>query len=343
MHAREALDWFSREVADKLPARRKYVIIPDNTMKNEVTNLEFIKFENWVQQKSFQRGLRRLYRKKHVPRFQSCLAHAKSWISILISDIIELVTLDLENAIVRFGDENHRGKFVQQKDGIPQGSHTSVFLATISAIFIEQKQWAAAFSNISQALCAHELRLLRIRWVDDLYSVWVKRTPFTEEQKLIVHDQIFESYRPFGMKKEKEEIFVGLQMFVQNPTDALNFCMATRTRAEIESGAAKLPHSISNMSLSQRKGLIKGWIMRAVDCASSVQMLNQSLKCVFRELCSLRYPRKLFRQVLHDLSRRYVVLSDATRLSSTWEIEIGSEDWHLFQCTIVRNLSHCWK
>ena len=97
------------------------------------------------------------------------------------------------------------------------------------------------------------------------------------------------------------------------------------------------------MSLSQRKGLIKGWIMRAVDCASSVQMLNQSLKCVFRELCSLRYPRKLFRQVLHDLSRRYVVLSDATRLSSTWEIEIGSEDWHLFQCTIVRNLSHCWK
>ena len=83
--------------------------------------------------------------------------------------------------------------------------------------------------------------------------------------------------------------------------------------------------------------------MRAVDCASSVQMLNQSLKCVFRELCSLRYPRKLFRQVLHDLSRRYVVLSDATRLSSTWEIEIGSEDWHLFQCTIVRNLSHCWK
>ena len=83
--------------------------------------------------------------------------------------------------------------------------------------------------------------------------------------------------------------------------------------------------------------------MRAVDCASNVQMLNQSLKCVFRELCSLRYPRKLFRQVLHDLSRRYVVLSDATRLSSTWEIEIGSEDWHLFQCTIVRNLSHCWK
>ena len=97
------------------------------------------------------------------------------------------------------------------------------------------------------------------------------------------------------------------------------------------------------MSLSQRKGLIKGWIMRAVDCASSVQMLNQSLKCVFRELCSLRYPRKLFRQVLHDLSRRYVVLSDATRLSSTWEIEIGSEDWHLFQCTIVQLVSPPWK
>ena len=78
-------------------------------------------------------------------------------------------------------------------------------------------------------------------------------------------------------------------------------------------------------------------------CASSVQMLNQSLKCVFRELCSLRYPRKLFRQVLHDLSRRYVVLSDATRLSSTWEIEIGSEDWHLFQCTIVQTLFPLWK
>ena len=103
--------------------------------------------------------------------------------------------------------------------------------------------------------------------------------------------------------------------------------------SEIESGAAKLPqlpHSISNMSLSQRKGPIKGWIMRAVDCASSVEILNCSLKCVFRELCSLHYLVKLFRQVLHDLSRRYLILSEAARLSSTWEQRIGTENWHLF-------------
>ena len=106
-------------------------------------------------------------------------------------------------------------------------------------------------------------------------------------------------------------------MFLKNPTNALRFCMSTRTRAEIESGATKLPHSISTMSLSQRKGLIKGWVLRAVDCASSVDILNCSLKCVFRELCSLHYPVKLFRQVLHDLSRRYLILSEAARLSST--------------------------
>ena len=88
--------------------------------------------------------------------------------------------------------------------------------------------------------------------------MWVKRDDFSDEHKQIVHDQIYESYRPFGMKKEREDIFVGLRMFVENPTNALRFCMSTRTRAEIESGVAKLPHSISNMSLSQRKGLLKG-------------------------------------------------------------------------------------
>ena len=116
------------------------MIFLDSRLKNEVTNLEYINLENWVQQKSFQGGLRRFYRKKHVPRLQSCPAYGKGWISIIISDIISLVTLDLEHAIVRFGDENNRGKFVKQKEATLQGSHTSVFLATISAILIEQKQ-----------------------------------------------------------------------------------------------------------------------------------------------------------------------------------------------------------
>ena len=69
--------------------------------------------------------------------------------------------------------------------------------------------------------------------------------------------------------------------------------------------------------------------MRAVDCASSAEILNCSLKCVLRELCSLHYPVKLFREVFHDLSRRYLILSDADRLSSTWEQQIGSEDWQI--------------
>ena len=173
--------------------------------------------------------------------------------------------------------------------------------------------------------------------------MWVKRDDFSDEQKQLVHNQIYESFRPFGMKKEREDIVLGLRMFVENPTNALRFCMSTRTRAEIESGAAKWPHSISNMILSQRKGLIKGGIMRAVDCASSMEILNCSLTCAFRELCSLQYPVKLFRQVLHDFFRRYLFLSDAARLSSTWEQQIGSEDWHLFQCTIVQLVSLLWK
>ena len=80
-------------------------------------------------------------------------------------------------------------------------SYTSVFLATISAIFIEQKEWAAAFSSISTALCARELRLLRIRWVDDLFTVWVKRDVFSDEQKQIVHGQIYESFSALWHEK----------------------------------------------------------------------------------------------------------------------------------------------
>ena len=46
--------------------------------------------------------------------------------------------------------------------------------------------------------------------------------------------------------------------------------------AELESGAAKLLHSIS--SFIQTDGIIKGWFMRAVNCACSVETSNRSVE-----------------------------------------------------------------
>lgn len=78
--------------------------------------------------------------------------------------------------------------------------------------------------------------------------------------------------------------------------------------------------------------------MRAVDGAWSVEMLNRSLKCVFSRTLFSSLRSEHFRQVLHDLSQRYIILTYAARLSSMWENEIGSDDWHILSALLF-NLS----
>ena len=74
--------------------------------------------------------------------------------------------------------------------------------------------------------------------------------------------------------------FVGLQVFISehtNPltTQGIHLCIKNRTRQEILSGVAKLPHAVStsNTIKEKLKGYIKGAMMRALDSSSSELML----------------------------------------------------------------------
>ena len=243
--------------------------------------------------------LRRLYREKLETRMQTSRSYARDWICIHWKQIIEIVKVDLQNAVVQFG----ASEFLLQTAGIPQGSPSSVFLANLAASFLEYRAWTQAHSHIVEKLNQRFVHILRLRWVDDLFTIFVSENPLTDSDvSQVIDAQICAAYEPFGMKIENNREFVGLQVFLSdfsNPitNPGVHLCLKGRSRQEILSGAAKMPHAVSNTSKEKLKGYVKGSMMRALDSSSSEVMLYASLQGIFLETSSLCYPRTLFRHV----------------------------------------------
>jgi hypothetical protein len=160
---------------------------------------------------------------------------------------------------------------------------------------------------------------------------------------LIIQDEIRKVYLPFGIKLEDASIFVGLKIWVHDslscgkysliPTSStaigIHHGLAVRNRSEILSGEAKLPHGISNISRMQRKAYMKGWILRALDSASSEDIFEYTLKAIsiFCELTFLKYSPADFRRVLYDLAQKYVIMSPIKDRSYTWCASVAREVW----------------
>ena len=164
--------------------------------------------------------------------------------------------MDLLNAVIQFGTNDFR----LQRMGVPQGSPTSVFIANCAACYLEEKNWATACSRISARLNVrfHAYSLLRMRWVDDLFSVFVLPYAPSQDDIAYIDAEISSTYLPFGMKVENPDVFVGLQVLKLDDTVDLthtklqelgcgiHFTTVSRTVSEIELGCPKLPHAISN-------------------------------------------------------------------------------------------------
>ena len=145
---------------------------------------------------------------------------------------------------------------------------------------------------------------------------------------LQIDEEICLAYTPFGMKIENNREFVWLQVFIcehETPytTPGIHLCMKSRTRQETLSGAAKLPHAVSNTSKEKLKGYMKGAMMRALDSSSSDLMLFASLQGIFLETSSLCYPRTLFRHALFELAEKYRIFSQYTQIVKLGRVEGG--------------------
>ena len=90
----------------------------------------FMKFEEFCQTRNYKNKLRRIYKERPTFFFSNRRTPDKGYISILISDIYTATILDLDHAVVFFGETP-----LLQLDGSPQGSPMSMSNATAVAVY----------------------------------------------------------------------------------------------------------------------------------------------------------------------------------------------------------------
>ena len=140
---------------------------------------------------------------KFEVRLQTSRSYDRDCICIHWKQIIGLVKVDLTNAVLQFG----ASEFLLQTAGIPQGSPASVFLANLSASYIEYRSWIQAQSRISERLTQSFLHICRLRWVDDLFTIFMSESELTDfDISHIIDAEICLAYTPFGMKFENNRV-----------------------------------------------------------------------------------------------------------------------------------------
>ena len=131
--------------------------------------------------------------------------------------------------------------------------------ATAVAIYLEAKKLQAVFKQIADMLNTTYLRIMQQRWVEDLFLIIVTDCPFPEHGHSNVHHITETMYKPFNLKIEDASVFVGFSLVIFDARTAsyirsdiaiprgIHFCNKGRTRAEIVSGSARLPHGLANL------------------------------------------------------------------------------------------------
>ena len=88
--------------------------------------------------------------------------------------------------MIRFGLQ----RFLKQDFGIPQGSPGSVFTANMTPVYLEKQNWDATFLRIITHTNNCILRTMRMRWVDDILTVFASRDKLTKLQRDNVEQDI---------------------------------------------------------------------------------------------------------------------------------------------------------
>ena len=93
------------------------------------------------------------------------------------------------------------------------------------------------------------------------------------------------------------------------------FRVAVRSTLERrKSVVPKFIHAQSNVSRAQIRGIMKGAIMRCVDCAESQKQCAYSILMTYLEFRNVGHSYGCFNAAICDLSRRYLFLKESVRL-----------------------------
>ena len=285
-------------------ARYQYIHVPKRQGRKgvKVCNEFFIKFGEFCQKRGYKNKLRRLYKETPKPLFSTHRVPPKDYISVKISDFFAATLADLDTSIVYFGKIP-----LLTLDGSPQGSPLSMSNATAVAVYLEARNWNSIFDRLVQVLNASYLKIMRQRWVDDLYLTLACDQPLSETQKSFIRTIMNEMYTPFSLKVEDEAKFVG---FSPDFADGrIRYTISTRAVGEmVSSGRPLFVHSRTNNCVRQVEGTITGAILRCLDCSSDSELCLFALRKTLTELCLLRFAPKIFMKCLFKLEKRYEIM-----------------------------------
>ena len=286
-------------------ARYSYIHIPlQYKGGGKIENEFFMKFEEFCQKRTYKGKLRRIYKEKPKPFFSNRRTPEKGFISVKISDIVTATFLDLDNAVVLFGST-----YLLQLDGSPQGSPMSMSNATAVAVYLEARHWQAVFGRINEILNTEYIRVLRQRWVDDLFLIIVTNRSLSHHDRTQIHRIIETIYHPFKLKIEDESVFVGFRPILSN--GQIKFTIDTRSAPEmLTSGRPCFVSAQSNINARQIEGTITGAILRCLDCSSDSEICTLALRSTLTELCLLKFAPKLFIRCLYKLEKRYEIMRE---------------------------------
>ena len=72
--------------------------------------------------------------------------------------------------------------------------------ATAVAIYLEAKNWQTVFSHLAGILNPQYVRVMRLRWVDNLCLLIVMNNPLPEDGQHQIRKIILKMYQPFTLK-----------------------------------------------------------------------------------------------------------------------------------------------
>ena len=79
----------------------------------------------------------------------------------------------------------------------------------------------------------------------------------------------------------------------------------------------KFIHAFSNVSRAQIRGIMKGAIMRCVDCAESQKQCAHAILLTHLDFRNVGHSYGCFNAAMCDLNRRYLFLKESVRLVKT--------------------------
>ncbi|MAD44972.1 MAG: hypothetical protein CMH98_08210 [Oceanospirillaceae bacterium] len=302
--------WLLKKYDECKRCPEEFLAMPIGTYRMTTKNALFLNFTSWKQLRSYRNGLRRQWREKFRPIFmQKIEDKPKGYAVIKISDIFKAIELDLDNAIIKFGENI----FMRQILGITQGSPIAVFEAVLTAVYLEDKNWGIFVKSMNLLFDPVQWRINLMRWVDDVFY----RIDFFEKMKIkngkvyngesVVCDEkidkifelVSEIYTPFNLKKEDANEFVGLKVHQNEFEINLSVCEPKN-----------IPHFNGNITKSQVKGMMCGCILRALDSSTTPELVEVSLRGIIGYAMKFGYDPLIFYYILKEMEKKYVIFED---------------------------------